>query len=392
LKIDSEPILPHSSPMSSDLSDRMNQTRPERAKSLFFLCFLALLTAFDTIHNYVAHQGDGTPISASVAIQWGIGYWLPYFFLVPAAVFLVERYRLQFDRIRSFFFHGVAGLVFAYTHNAIAAAFDPGRRLDLPYEGRFFLLLGENFSIDYVFYCSIVVAAYMLQQYGAFKEREIRASQLEAGLAHTHLRVLQAQLNPHFFFNTLQAISALALAGERDSVVEMLSRLSDLIRISFDEHRPQQIPLRAELEFLESYLAMHQLTFGDRLTVHRHIDTGTLEADVPAMMLQPLVENAIMHGIAVKPGSGTIRLEAHRENNTLLLEVADSGSGFGADTPAGNGIGLSATESRLQLLYGDAHSIEYGRAPEGGASVSVRIPFTASRVDSLARVPQRAYV
>jgi len=374
----------------ASLNLRMSLPRAERSKWPIFFSFLALLTAFDTIHTYVAHRGDGTPVSVAGAIHWGIIYWLPYFLLVPAAAFLVERYRLNLQRIRSFVFHGVAGLVFAYAHNAIAAVLpSPGKILPA-YGGRFFFLLGENFSVDYVLYCSIVVAAYMLQQYSALKEREVRASQLEASLAQAHLRAIQAQLNPHFFFNTLQGISVLALTGERDGVVEMLSRLSNLIRVSFDEHRPQRIRLAAEMEFLESYLAIHQLTLGDRLSVQCSIDADALDADVPAMLLQPLVENAIVHGIAVKPGDGTIRIEARREGNTLMLQVADSGPGFRASGPRHNGIGLSATESRLRLMYGDDHKIEYGCSREGGATVTVIIPFADLRVNSLTPPAHRA--
>lgn len=361
---------------------RIELSRVERSKWLIFFSFLALLTVFDTIHTYVARRGDGAPVSVALAIHWGLIYWLPYFLLVPAAVFLAERHRLNLKRMSSFVFHAVAGLVFAYAHNAIAAAPVLGWKAELAYGERFFFLLGENFSIDYVLYCSIVVAAYMLQQYSALKEREVRASQLEASLAQAHLRAIQAQLNPHFFFNTLQGISVLALTGERDSVVEMLSRLSNLIRVSFDERRPQQIRLAAEMEFLESYLALHQLTLGDRLSVKYLIDADTLDADVPAMLLQPLVENAIVHGIAIKPGHGAIRIQAHRQGNTLVLQVADSGPGFRTNRPRRNGIGLSATESRLQLMYGDAHKIEYGCSREGGATVTVVIPFTAPEVNS----------
>jgi two-component system, LytTR family, sensor kinase len=211
---------------------------------------------------------------------------------------------------------------------------------------------------------------------------------MEPRLVSAHLRAIQAQLNPHFFFNTLQGISVLALTGERDSVVEMLSRLSNLIRVSFDERRPQQIRLAAEMEFLESYLALHQLTLGDRLTVKYFIDADTLDADVPTMLLQPLVENAIVHGIAVKPGDGTIRIQSRRQGNTLMLQVADSGPGF-RTSPRRNGIGLSATESRLQLMYGDAHKIEYGCSREGGATVTVVIPFAASQAISAARPAHR---
>lgn len=374
----------------SQLNLPLSPPRTPRAKWLFFSGFLALLTAFDTVHNYVAHRGDGTPISVYLAIQWGFGYWFPYFLLVPAAVWLVERYPLDFERKRSILFHGSAAFVFTYAHSLIAALPGMARKLDLGFGGRFFLLLGEDFSIDYVLYCSIVVVAFVIREYSAFKEREVRASQLEAGLAQAHLRAIQAQLNPHFFFNTLQGISVLALAGERDRVVEMLSRLSSLIRVSFDEHRPQQIPLAAEMEFLESYFAIQQLTFGDRLSVRCEISADTMDAEVPAMLLQPLVENAIVHGIAVKPGAGWVRVESRRDGNTLRLQISDSGPGFPAGVPGRHGIGLSATESRLRLLYLDAFKIEHGHSPEGGFTLTVTIPFSRCQSSSRAHATHRA--
>jgi two-component system, LytTR family, sensor kinase len=349
-----------------------------RAKWLFFFTFLTLFASLDTLHDYVAHRGEGTPISVFTEIQLGLTYWLPYFFLVPAAVILVERYRLNFERARSFVIHGLAGLVFTYVHLLFAAITPLASGPDLPYWGRYFYRLKFEFAIDYLFYCIIVVTAYMLQHYADLKEGEVRASQLETGLAQTHLRAIQAQLNPHFFFNTLQGISVLASAGERDSVVEMLGRLSSLLRVSFDKHRPQKIPLAAEMEFLDSYLAIHQLSFGQRLSIQYDLAPDTLCGCIPAMLLQPLVENAIVHGVAVKPGKGVIRINSRRVADRLIFEVADSGPGFQSVGPYRNGVGLSATESRLQLLYGDEHTIDYCRSEEGGALVVISIPFTVA--------------
>jgi two-component system, LytTR family, sensor kinase len=354
----------------------MHTARAVRAKWLFFFGFLTLFASLDLLHDYVAHRGEGNPISIAKEIQLGFLYWLPYFFLAPAAVILVEHYHVNLDRARSFVIHGLAGLVFTYVHLLVGAVPELPARPDLTYWGRYFYRLKYEFAIDYLFYCVIVAAAYMVQHYSDLKEGEVRASQLEAGLAHTHLRAIQAQLNPHFFFNTLQGISVLALAGERDSVVEMLGRLSSLLRVSFDKHRPQQISLAAEMEFLDSYLALHKLSLGQRLHVQYDVASDLLNASVPAMLLQPLVENAVVHGIAIKPGDGVIRIDARKEAGYLILRVLDSGPGFQTDGPSRTGIGLAATESRMQLLYGENCSIEYGRSNEGGALVKVTIPFT----------------
>jgi two-component system, LytTR family, sensor kinase len=364
--------------------------RQRRTNFLVISSFLVVFATLDTVHNYVGLRGVGLPIGVGLALWWGTAFWAPYFLLVPAALYLIERFPPDFERGWSFVIHGVAGLVFAYLHVLIVAIGPLYSDRNLTYAGRVFNHLRFEFTLDYSLYWCIVAAAYVFQRYSTLKEREVRASQLETSMAQTHLRAIQAQLNPHFFFNTLQAISVLALAGERDSVVEMLSRLSSLIRVSFDAHRPQHIAMSAELEFLESYLSIHQLSFGQRLTVQYDVAQDTLDASVPAMLLQPLVENAVMHGVALKPGAGIIRISARRRDTLLVLEVADSGCGFPTGAPRRNGVGLSATESRLELLYGDAHNIEYGCSPEGGADVIVTLPFTYIRNDPLARTAHKA--
>jgi len=174
---------------------QLNLSRANRAKWLIFFSFLALLTTFDTFHNYVAHRAEGAPTSVALTIQSGIGYWLPYFFLVPAAVFMVERYPLNLKRIRSFVIHGVAGMVFNYVHILIAAVAIMPQRVNLSYGERLFFLLGDDFSIDYLLYCSVVVAAYMLRQYSELKRREVRDSQLETVIAQTHLRPTRCKVS-----------------------------------------------------------------------------------------------------------------------------------------------------------------------------------------------------
>jgi sensor histidine kinase YesM len=364
--------------------------RARRTNFLIISSFLAVFAALDTVHNYVGLRGEGLPVGVGLALWWGTTFWVPYFLLVPATLYLIERFPLDFERAWSFVIHGIAGLIFAYLHVLIVAIGPFYSDRNLTYAVRVFNHLRFEFALDYSLYWCIVAGAYLFQRYSTLKEREVRASQLEAAMAQTHLRAIQAQLSPHFFFNTLQAISVLALAGERDSVVEMLSRLSSLIRVSFDVHRPQHIAMAAELEFLEGYLSIHQLSFGQRLTVQYDVAEDTLDASVPAMLLQPLVENAVMHGVAQKPGAGIIRISSRRRDSTLVLEVADSGCGFPTTSPRRNGVGLSATESRLELLYGDAHNIKYGRSPEGGANVTVTIPFSPLRNDPLARAAHRA--
>jgi two-component system LytT family sensor kinase len=191
---------------------------------------------------------------------------------------------------------------------------------------------------------------------------------LEARLAS-----LESRLHPHFLFNTLNAISTLALKGDHSAVTETLGRLSGLLRAALDEHT-EEIPLAREIDFLDDYVAIQRIRFADRLSVERHIAPDTLAGLVPTMILQPLVENAIEHGVNAQRQEGRVNVSAVRQNGSLIIEVRDSGPGF-LPSDARNGIGLTNTRARLEQLYGADYRFEYGSASEGGAAVRMTIPF-----------------
>lgn len=357
-----------------------------KGKWLFLFGLLTFFGVLDCVHDYVAYRGEGHPVSVWVEIVGGLYYWGPCLALVPAVIALVQRYPPSLQRPRWIVLHTLCALLFTYLNVMIQAI--PQRLLEsqhLPYWARFFWLLKFEFALDFAFYGIVVISVFLLRQYEDLQQKEVHESQLQLALTETRLRAVQAQLNPHFFFNTLQAIGVLAMAGERESVVDVLGRLSSLLRVCFDEHRPQQVTLACEMEFLDGYLGIHQLCFEQRLTIQRQVSREALNASVPTMLLQPLVENAIVHGVAVTPGNGTVRISAARDGATLLIEVADSGPGFQRLGAYRKGVGLSATESRLRLMFDLQHSIEYGRSDLGGASVTIRIPFitagaSASRI------------
>lgn len=371
-------------------ADNAGAPRIARAKWLFFFSFLVFFATIDCFHDFLARRVENTTVNAFEEVMGSLFYWGPCLALVPVVIALVRRYPLIFRRPGSVALHTLAGLLFAYLNVMIQAI--PQRpffsvQLGYDYWGRFFYLLQFQFALDFAFYSLVDVSIYLLRQYEELKEREVRASQLEVALGEARLRAVQAQLNPHFFFNTLQAISVMALAGEREGVAEMLSRLSNLLRVSFDKTRPQHVPLSEEMAFMEGYLAIQQLCFGPRLTIVNDVGGDVINARVPSMLLQPFVENALIHGIAVKPGPGTIRITAARTGDDLLLEVADSGPGFESKTPFRSGVGLAASESRLNLMFGLDQSIEYGQSTLGGANVKVRIPFMTGNPQRPQTVP-----
>jgi len=209
--------------------------------------------------------------------------------------------------------------------------------------------------------------------YQKFRERELRSLELEKHLAEAKLEALQMQLNPHFLFNTLHGISAL-MHKDVETADRILSRLSDLLRRTLENTGTQEVPLKQELDFLERYLEIERTRFGDRLTVRMYIDPDTLEAQVPNLVLQPLVENAIRHGIEPHAKPGIIELRAQRKNGMLQLQVQDNGAGLPGGQPIEEGIGLSNTRARLQQLYGSAHQFRLHNLTSGGLVVSITIP------------------
>lgn len=216
--------------------------------------------------------------------------------------------------------------------------------------------------------------------YQTLQARDRQTAALQMRLAEARLGVLRAQLNPHFLFNTLNVISSLALTGQREQVATALSRLADVLRSALDPQLPQEVTLARELSILDPYLELQGIRFGDRLSIRRDVAPDVLDALFPSMMLQPLVENALQHGLSKRPGPGTVTIRAHRRNGTLHVRVDDDGPGFttAAGGKAGPGIGLLNTEARLQQLHAGASAFRFGNGSEGGAFVEIEVPFRSA--------------
>lgn len=208
------------------------------------------------------------------------------------------------------------------------------------------------------------------------RDRQLVAAQLESQLAKAQLRVLEMQVQPHFLFNALNGIGVL-VHEDPERATRMITRLSEFVRMALDRSGVQEISLREELTFVDRYLSIELLRFGDRLTVRQAVTEELLDALVPTMILQPLVENAIRHGVSKRRGQVTIRIEATRDNGSLNLHVRDDGAGIPMAGVEGirEGIGLTNTRARLHQLYGDAHRFELSSHPEGGVDVELAIPF-----------------
>ena len=226
-------------------------------------------------------------------------------------------------------------------------------------------------------------AVYCAAYYGRYRERELTASRLQGQLAHAQLQALRMQLNPHFLFNALNSISMLVRGNRNDEAVRMLAGLGDLLRGVLEEDRPNEVPLREELDFLGRYLAIEQIRAG-RLQVLVEVPPELMEACVPNLILQPLVENAIRHGIARSSAAGLVEIGAWRENGSLLLSVRDDGPGLAGAESGREGVGLSNTRARLARMYGDRQRLELANAEGGGARVTIRLPYVQAPAEGTA--------
>jgi len=233
-----------------------------------------------------------------------------------------------------------------------------------------------GFYIDLIIALLIVIAVHTLLYYQSFRASELAQSSLKAQLAQAQLRALKMQLHPHFLFNTLHSISSLVLE-DPPKANSMIARLGDFLRLTVDNSDQQLVTLKEETEFLRCYLDIEQVRFGDRLTVTFELEPQTLSAQVPHLILQPVVENAIQHAIAPRSTRGHINIEAKRLNSLLRVAISDNGPGISsnANLPWKQGVGLTNVRTRLQQIYGPDFRFELMNTKGGGVTAFMEIPF-----------------
>lgn len=339
---------------------------------------LGLISAVLTFYS---QRSDGSdPSFPQLLIRTFISFWI-YALLTPPVLWLCWRYPIGRKRLFSRLgLHFAASLLFVAVHVTLRIAVYPihlqGKIVPVSaslWRNLFLYLLFDNIVNTYAM---IAIFGHMLLYYHDLRERQVRAAQLEGKLAKAQLSMLKMQLQPHFLFNTLHTVSALA-RDNPEAAEDMLARLSDLLRQTLDDDTAQEVPLRAEIDFLARYLEIEQVRFADRLVVRIDLAPDTLDALVPNMVLQPLVENALRHGIGRKAQGGRLEIRSWREEGNCVLSVSDSGPGFpsGQRGELTEGIGLTNTRSRLAHLHPGKHEILLESAPGGGALVTLRIPF-----------------
>jgi two-component sensor histidine kinase len=333
-------------------------------------------------------------VSWREAVRFGASFWALWLLFLPAVAWLSFRFPIERRRLlRNVGLHLLACLLIVGTNRATVRAVawlspspqrseTPGRSPDsktprLGPPAAFGVFLGLRAALDVLVYWSLVGVCQAITNFRSSQERERRAAELEASLTTAKLQALRMQINPHFLFNTLNSIAALVYVNPR-AADEMLGDLSELLRRSLDSMEEQEIPLAQELEFIGGYISIEQKRFGERLRVEQSVPDELMKALVPALILQPLVENAIRHGIEPRRGPGLISLEAKQEDKHLHLIVRDNGRGLpGADLNSSvrRGIGLANTQARLQGLYGQDQSFSFGKAEPQGCRVDIHLPF-----------------
>lgn len=347
---------------------------------------LGLATVFGVLAalqgNYLAARaGQESSFLESLKV------WLPDYYLwaafSPLIVALGRRWPLVRERwISNLSRHLVLGVAFALVELLLSCWIVAMLVADLPpadlgsFWDWYLRVIGVYSVWGLLIYLMILAAGQAYDLYQRLQEQELTSAELETRLAQAQLRALKMQLHPHFLFNTLHSVGVLVRKGAKERALEMLSRLAELLRQSLDNVDRHEVSLREELEFLHRYLEIEQVRFGDRLSVDFDVDPGAYDASVPNLLLQPLVENAIRHGVSPSASPRAVRVEATRSGESLVLRVIDDGPGLppGWSQEEGEGVGLRNVRERLARLYGRDAELTVAPAEEGGVEARVRIP------------------
>src|ERR1700721_2391647 len=402
----------HNSAGSEETGDEDEEVKVRDRPGLFWAVAFGVwtfisLAASATIYQLYRRLNGGMGLGGIAGMEFS--QVLTYAPLTPLVFALAVRYPLQRGNwVKRSLLHLAAGIVFTLVHISLRAAtpygyWDPASRqwtsaiwdshahaFRAPWVVLRSMFLGSVVDDVTGAYVPIVLVAHAVSYYGRFRERELRATQLAGQLAKAHLQRLKSQLQPHFLFNTMHSISALMLSDE-NAADRMMSGLSDLLRISLETADTQITTLNRELEFVTCYLEIEKVRFEERMKVIFDIAPETLDAQVPHLLLQPLVDNAVKHGISKLSVGGEIRITVRRQDNELQLQIKDNGPGVRkTGTLATNGLGLRITREGLQSLYRQNQSLELVSPPEGGVTIRVCIPFRLQSDERTSHVLQTA--
>ena len=351
-----------------------------RARRFWLLISAACIVpaVLDALQTYMQGRLAGESRVAWGAIIFSGTEWLFLGALTPITYYLARRFPLRRETaVRTLFVHFIGSLVLCIGWASAGMALryvlgQVGRRSTFGEQLVSWMLTSIPWSV--FMYFAVLGCVYAFVYFSEAREREAQSARLAAQLAEARLGALRTQLNPHFLFNSLNAIAVLVRDQNTADASRMLELLGDVLRSALRADPRHEIPLSEELQFLEQYLAIEQVRFSDRLRVVWSIDDGVRRAHVPGFILQPLVENALRHGIAKRGEVGTIEIGARRVNDTLVLTVGDDGPGL-SEIPPRLGLGLTNTRERLRTMYGDTASLAIDPAATRGTIATIRLPF-----------------
>jgi two-component system LytT family sensor kinase len=317
-------------------------------------------------------------LSQAIIYSWAI--------LSPLIVFFAKRFRFeQRNWWRLLPVHFIAAVVFLLIHTAIHVIFvkivDPAPVAE---QGGFLAftlrITIARWALDLPTYCFLLSSIYVVDFYRRFQAEQLKSSELKAALANSQLNALKMQIHPHFLFNTLNSISALIYKDQK-AADKMVARLGDFLRMTLENSGDHEVSLKQEMDFVGHYLEIESVRFQNRLVVKMNIDPETLAARVPNLILQPIVENAIKHGISRRTKAGSLIISAERHGDRLQIRVEDTGPGIppsnenGKSSTKTGGIGLANTRARLAHLYEENYRFEIKNAVPHGVVVTLEIPF-----------------
>jgi signal transduction histidine kinase len=343
---------------------------------------LSLFSWLEAWRLTVVNSKPGMAAHPEKLLALNLAYWFIPALLMPAVVWAARRFPIvSGHKVRAVFAHAFGAMLFAAgcIGGLIAMRFllweDAGKWSGATWAQFIQRMIFEQLDWSLMVYAVIVGASHAIAFFRESEQRKVRAAQLETQVVEARLKTLEAELHPHFLFNTLHAISTL-VHRDPDAADRMISRLSDLLRITFDRSGEPKVSLKEEIDFLQKYLDIEQTRFQDRLRVSVSIDPDVLDGEVPRMILQPIVENAIKHGIAGRHGGDRVHISAGRHGERLWMQVHDNGGGLHVGTLRAlrTGVGLANTRDRLDCLYGRLYRLEFSDR-DGGLSVLMDIPF-----------------
>jgi two-component system LytT family sensor kinase len=367
--------------MRDEVSFRAGESPNWRRVWVGFLLFWTTFAVVGTWLNYQFLVARGRPISWAQSFRINIvGYAIWAFVLTPAILLLCARLplaRRNWFRIVLAHLFCIAGalcadvLIKTLLHRMISLPNSPALAFSLRFREYFF----HETEPDVQIYLMVAVIAYVIAYYVDLRSQERRAAELQTDLVRAELQVLKMQLQPHFLFNTLHSVAALVNTDPR-AAQRMICSLGDLLRMSLVGEDAPEVTLRRELEFLKVYFDIQKVRFQDRLVTEINVASEVLGAKVPYLLLQPLAENAIKHGVGRRSGWGKVEISAYREaDNICIFVVNDNGVSHAAPEQGGLGIGLENIRSRLRILYGAKGRLSAQDLSDGRFQVEVRVPF-----------------